>query len=74
MEYPKPIPANDPPPAGVHVLTDSTPHGGWQGQYLPDDEKGGYQPDAWQLVGVDDPISGVEVTQWQPMPPAAKSR
>jgi hypothetical protein len=69
MEYPKPIPANDPPKAGVYVLAFELGHGWGQAKYFPDDANKRYQPDAWHFVGDDAGAWGREVTHWLPMPP-----
>ena len=67
MEYPKPIPVTEIPPADVNVLVQDQELGWWQAKYLPEEDDPRYQPDAWELVGLDG-WKG-EVTHWMPMPP-----
>ncbi len=45
-------------------------YGWWQGKYLPDDQVEGYQPNAWDLIG----LYGTQgkITHWMPMPPAPR--
>ncbi len=68
MEYAKPIPASDAPPAGVNVLAHERGHGWGPAAYFPDDGNKAYQADAWQFVGDDAYMGRGPVTHWLPMP------
>jgi hypothetical protein len=68
MEIPDPYPATEPPTDGKFVMYYEKSYGWWQDKYMPDDQVAGYQPNAWDLIG----LYGTqgEITHWMPMPPA----
>ncbi len=54
------------PPVDTFVLARTEELGYWQAKYLPDMDVDGYQPEAWEFVGLDGYKE--EVLEWLPFP------
>lgn len=60
----------DTPPVDTFVLAWTEELGYWQAKYFPDPDVAGYQPDAWDFVGLDG-YKG-EVLEWIAFPKPPK--
>lgn len=61
----------DAPPVDTFVLAWTEELGYWQAKYLPDMDVEGYQPEAWDFVGLDG--YKAEVLDWMAFPKPPKS-
>ena len=72
MEQATTKPVIEAPPVDTYVLALTEELGYWQAKYLPDVDVAGYQPEAWEFVGLDGYKD--EVLDWLAFPkvPAAE--